>query len=422
MLLGRVCARSIIRALDKGVAVKQVILKDMLSKKAVALAVVVTLVGCANSKVANNDAIALAAAKEAQQVEKGPDEVIQDVMQAIAKAADEDLSFYAPLHMAKVTSALEHAQKLNKDGASPEKKSEALASAITAKKLLDSAYKNKEKVQQLLSTSLDHQEVLIELGTDKVLPKEYEKGISMMTDVIKEVEGGNIEKVQKGQAKLLSYFNEIEADTLRVKWLSKAELMLDKAKDADADDFAEVSYEKAEKSVERADNFITHSFRDRDGVKSVCAQAYNDAAKAYYMSLEVQKVFEKDENEVEQYMLSVQALFETVNSGIRLENIDSHAFVDQARMLSEAINQRTADLSSELAKDDVINAEAEIAQEGSATESVEPTEEAQSMVDSVSADESIDADSADGDSIESASTEEVHADDVSSDDKAETES
>ena len=219
--------------------------------------------GCANSKIANSDALARAAANAAQNAERSLDEVIHDSTLALAEALNEGLEFYAPLHLDQAKSALDKAKKLNKEKAKPEDLSQAMVEALKVEKLLQAGRQNRDKVEKLLAKALDHKAVLEELGTDKVLPKEYSKGMSMLGDVIRDVEGGLLDKVEAGQSKVLAYFNEIEADTLRVQWLSKAENMLGQARDVDADDYAPVSFKEAERAFERADDFIGTSFRDR---------------------------------------------------------------------------------------------------------------------------------------------------------------
>ena len=300
------------------------------------------LAGCANKHIANSEAINQAAAKEAGQTERTLEGVIHDATLALSEAANSGLAFYSPLHMEQAKDALEQAKKLNKPGAKSEKKEQAMVLAVSVGKLLDSGERNKEKVKSLLAKSLDHKAVLQELGTDKVLPKEYEHGMGLLDAAIREVAGGDIKKVEKRQTDVIAYFNKIEGDTLRVQWLSKAKLMMEKAKDVDADDFAEKSYEQAERAYETADDFIETSFRDREGVKAISATAYNQAAKAYYIAMEVQKVVDKKEKEVEQYMLSTQSLFDQINQDVNVNNLSSRSFADQARLLAERIRVYTA--------------------------------------------------------------------------------
>ena len=310
------------------------------------LCVALVVSGCANSKIANSDALAQAAANAAQNAERSLDEVIHDSALALAEALNEGLEFYAPLHLDQAKSALDKAKKLNREKAKPEDLSQAMVEALKVEKLLQAGRQNRDKVEKLLAKALDHKAVLEELGTDKVLPKEYSKGMSMLTDVIRDVEGGLLDKVEAGQSKVLAYFNEIEADTLRVQWLSKAENMLGQAKDIDADDYAPVSFKEAERAYERADDFIGKSFRDRDGVQQVCAHAYNKAAKAYHLAQEVKKVAGKKEKDIEQYMLSVQQLFDAINQHAAVASLDSHSFAEQSRLLVSAWQQPAVDAAA----------------------------------------------------------------------------
>lgn len=349
------------------------------------LYVALAVSGCANSKIANSDALARAAANAAQNAERSLDEVIHDSTLALAEALNEGLEFYAPLHLDKAKSALDKAKKLNNEKAKPEALSEAMVEAQKVEKLLQAARQNRDKVERLLAKALDHKAVLEELGTDKVLPKEYSKGMSMLGDVIRDVEGGLLDKAEAGQSKVLAYFNEIEADTLRVQWLSKAENMLGQAKDVDADDYAPVSFKEAERAFERADDFIGKSFRDRQGVKDVAAHAYNKAAKAYHLAQEVKKVAGKKEKDIEQYMLSVQQLFDAINQHAAVASLDSHSFAEQSRLLvsawqEPAVSDAAAAQPVSVAETDV-DADADASTE--AGENEEPAVVAETDVDAI---------------------------------------
>lgn len=375
----------------------------------VVLCVALVVSGCANSRIANSDALAQAVANAAQNAERSLDEVIHDSTLALAEALNEGLEFYAPLHLDQAKSALDKAKKLNKEKAKPEDLSQAMVEALKVEKLLQAGRQNRDKVEKLLAKALEHKAVLEELGTDKVLPKEYSKGMSMLTDVIRDVEGGLLDKVEAGQSKVLAYFNEIEADTLRVQWLSKAENMLGQAKDIDADDYAPVSFKEAERAYERADDFIGKSFRDRDGVKQVSAHAYNKAAKAYHLAQEVKKVISKNEKEIEQYMLSVQQLFDAINQHAAVDALDSHSFAEQSRLLVSAWQQpaaaEQADAVAEAGADEDVGADVSddvVADDATAEVTAEVAVETDETVtdDATAEDSAADVPSVEGDATE----------------------
>lgn len=301
------------------------------------------LSGCANTKIANNDTLALAAQEEAAKASISSDDAIRSASHALTMATNEGLKFYAPLHMDKAQEKLEEAQKYNKKEATDENRAAALAAAITAEKLIDSAKNNRIIVEKQLALSLEHREVLLELGTPKALPKEYNKGMAMLDNLVREIEGGNMAKVTVGQAELLEYFAEIEADTLKVQWLTRAETMLDKATDADADNYAPSTYAKARQGIKRADDFIEKNYRDRDGVKQQSKEAYNLAAQAYFVALEAQKIYKANEEDVEKYILEQQALFDKINRHAKVEDLASYSFYEQTTQLENALANKAND-------------------------------------------------------------------------------
>src|SRR5690606_23099150 len=90
------------------------------------------------------------------------------------------------------------------------------------------------------------------------------------------------------------------------------------------------------------DAFIAKSVRHRDGVKHDSAYDYNKAAKAYHLAQEVKKVSSKNEKEIEQYMLSVQQLFDAINQHAAVDALDSHSIAEQSRLLVSAWQQPVA--------------------------------------------------------------------------------
>lgn len=295
------------------------------------------LSGCSAGKIANNDALALAAQKAAADSELSLDEALHRATLAIAEAVNEGLDFYAPLHLEQARAALESAKKIRAKDRKGVKEAEALVEAVKVEKLVAAAHLNRERVEQVLAKSLEHRAVLEELGTDRVLPKEFARGLDMLTGAIREVEAGNLDRAVASQTRLLAYFNGIEADTLRAQWLSRATSMLDQAKDAKADKFAPKSWDAARKAHRRADDFIGTRFRDREGVRRETALAYNAAAKALNIAREVEKVLGRNEKDLEQYMLGVQQLFDAVNQHVGIADLDALSFVEQSRELAAAL-------------------------------------------------------------------------------------
>lgn len=323
------------------------------TKTLIAAAIIAASLGaCTNTKVANNESLAIAAQKEAQQVQLTPAQAIKQSQEKIAKAKDDGLRFYAPLHLEKAENQLQDAQEFADKEASPENQAAAIAAALTANKLVESGYKNKATVEKELATPMQHIEILRKLGTDKAMPKDFNKATSSLNDLIRETEGQNMDKMAKGRSKLTAYMNELEAETLKQQYLNKAELMLDKATDADADDLAEQSYQDARKAIKRAGNFIDDNFRDREGVQKVSDEAFQAASKAYYVALEVEKIYEADREKLEQFVLSLHKHLAKVNRTVGVENLSSYSLREQANMIHAALDKHPSVIKTAEPKED----------------------------------------------------------------------
>jgi len=319
--------------------------KTKLAPIAIAIIMSTGLIGCANTQIANNTTMNLAAQNEAAQIQLSPTEAIEQATQALTAAVTDGLAFYAPLHIEEAQDKLDEAHKYNQKEPTGENQLAAITAAITVGKLVAAGEDNRAIVKEQLALSLDHRDVLVELGTPKLFLKKYNKGLSMLDSLIREIEGGFFDKVASDQPGILAYFGELEAMTLKEQFLTKAEHMLDKAEDANADDFAPITFEKAELALERASGFIDDNYREREAIVVACDNAYSLASQAYFVSDEAQKVFETDKEGIEQYVLSVQALFDLINQ-TAADDLASHSFYEQANILKELIASQNEQVAS----------------------------------------------------------------------------
>lgn len=303
------------------------------------LGIALSLSACTNTQVANNESLNQEAMKQAHQTEVSPEEAVLAAAKKVLKASDDGLHFYAPLHMKKAKNKLKEAQKLKKKMAAPEDKVAVISAAFAVDLLIKNAYKNQVVVEQQLVKSLEHKMVLEKLGADTVMPKAYAKGIKKLRGLIKEIEGGMLSKALKEEAGVLKYFAKIEAETLKIQYLSRAESMMKKAKGADANELAEKTFKAAEMKFKLANAFIKKNYRDREGVIQVSDDAYNAAASAYHVAIEVKKILEVKEKKAEEYILFVESLLQRINSGSQVKNLTSMSFYDQSLALAEALEK-----------------------------------------------------------------------------------
>lgn len=347
------------------------------------LLIAAALTSCANTKIANDESLTLAAQQEAIEHKLTATEIIEQASLAITKAKSEDLPFYAPLHIAKAEKTLSKAQKLNRKAETDEDKQQAKSAAITVQKLVQEAYQTKTIVEKQLAASFERKAIVDALDSKKVLPKQYRKTIEAFTVLIKDVEGGLFDNVAKGQPQLLDTFTELEANTMRELWLKKAIIMLDKAKDADADNFAEVTFNKADDAIDSANNFIDAHYSNREGVKEITFKAYNLAAQAYYLALEAEQLFDANEEDIESYLLNIQKRFNTINEHGLVDNLSSHSFKTQAELLATQVEAQHNQLETSEAQVVVLNNTINTLKTNNSGSTEAPAIKAPSLADSV---------------------------------------
>ncbi len=300
------------------------------------------ITACTNTQVANSTLIEQQALSKANKSEMTLEQAIDVAAETYSKALGDELMFFAPLHMERAKDKLDDAQNKKKNIETEEDKVAAISAAFEVKSLVEKAYKNKTIVEKQLAKVLDHKEVLLELKADSIQAKDYRKAIDKLSDLIKEIEGGFLTKAANEEPKVLAFFAEVEADTLRTIYLTDAIKMLDKADSVDADDFAAISYEKAEVAIDYADNFIEKHYRDREGVKRTTTAALNSASHAYHVSIEAQKILELDEEGAERRILYIEKLLQRINSEANVDNLMSLSLKDQVEAITDAIAAKAA--------------------------------------------------------------------------------
>lgn len=318
------------------------------------------LLGCANSQIANPGGLDQQAKELASSAQMTPEAAVAQAAGDIKDAEAENLEFFAPLHYRDALNALEQAQSfLN----SPETNAQVLQEAFKVRSLLQAAKENKAKVQTSLAQALEQDQVLRSLDAHRLSPGDYEDVIDDLRELIKEIEGGDLNTAIKGQAALLEDMIDLEIDTLKLAHLSEAESMLDKAESIDADDYAEKTYEKAESTLEFAHRYVEKNYRNRGEVAQKGLEAFNTAAHAYFVAKEAKELVTLDEEAAEQKVLYFESMLERVNKPLNLQYLNTVSLYDQSVKLSKAIEtlqddlERSKAVASERATPEPVSAE-----------------------------------------------------------------
>lgn len=294
----------------------------------------ILLTGCANNKIANTDILSQQAKEQASNSDLSPQEAILNAAKLIEQSQNDQLHFFAPLHYSAAQEALTEAQDLLNSKAV---NALVLEQTFKVDSLLKSAYTNKNNVFSTLKKSLSHKQILEELGSPEVLPEAFQDTVDDLKDLIKEIEGGFMDKALQGQAKLLSLMTEVEIATLKKQHLSPVESMIDKAESIDADEFAEKTFIQAEQALESATLFIEKNYSDRDGVRKNGLEALNAASHAYYIAQESTGLVELKRADAENKALYFESLLERINKSLGIENLNTKSLYDQSVLIAETV-------------------------------------------------------------------------------------
>lgn len=308
----------------------------------------ILLTGCANNKIANTDILSQQAKEQASNSALSPQEAILNSAKLIEQSQNDQLHFFAPLHYSAAQDALTEAQDLLNSKAG---NALVLEQTFKVDSLLKSAYTNKNTVLSTLKKSLSHKQTLEELGSPEVLPEAFQDAVDDLKDLIKEIEGGFIDKALQGQAKLLSLMTEVEIATLKKQHLSPVESMIDKADSIDADEFAEKTFTQAEKALESANLFIEKNYSDREGVRKNSIDALNAASHAYYIAQEATELVELKRADAENKALYFESLLERINKNIGIENLNTMSLYDQSVLIADKVENFSKIKSSKVTHD-----------------------------------------------------------------------
>jgi outer membrane murein-binding lipoprotein Lpp len=221
------------------------------------------LAGCANNQVADAESIqsqALAAAATAQQT---PGQLLEQALALKAQANADNLDFFAPLHMQQAQDNLDRAGQGLKD---PLAQATVAQQAIAAKTFIEKGYQNKKLVEVQLQPALQQLDVLKSIDTPSLLPDDYNESVADLRDIIQMFEGGQIPQGIEKQKAVIAAMIAVEIKTLKKVHMSAALAFREKADEADAEEFARITLDAADKKIAEAQRFIETSYRDRLGV------------------------------------------------------------------------------------------------------------------------------------------------------------
>jgi hypothetical protein len=318
------------------------------------------LTACAGNSVKDSESIQQSAIQQAKSVNLDPQTVITESQNLQIEAQREDLYFFSPTYMKQAEDALEDAEDAIKSKKLPH---EIIAHALTAQKLFKRGLENKPTVLKQLKATFDGIEMLREIETNKVLTSDFQDIQDDTKDLIILIEQGKTTEAINEQKDLLSDIAELEVKTLKKTYLSVVEHALDKAEDADAEDFAAKSFDKAQKTFDTFEKFIETSAEQRVLIKEKSKMAVHLAQHAENVAKAAQPLLKLNTETAEDHILFIESLMNRIATALNqgdILNLNLNSQSIAIAQTAETINKRAntqAQLASKPATWDAEKAE-----------------------------------------------------------------
>ncbi|MAD46261.1 MAG: hypothetical protein CMI02_10135 [Oceanospirillaceae bacterium] len=294
------------------------------------------LAACSTPQIAEIDNLPDLTSQMADALGNDSDKALRAAEQAYDKARQEELAFYAPLHMERLQAAMKDVQRSDLSG----DRDALIQSSALVQTLLKTALDNKQEVESTLLPLLTQKSVLQDIHADKVLADDYADAMDDMKDLITLIEAGNKEKAVKKSAAVLEELTELEPEAMLAIHWRPAEQTLEQAEDEDADHNAPATFAAAEAVVESARQTILEHYKDRQHSEEVGLAALRKAQHALYVGRAAEKLQKLKPAEAEQKALDFENYLHDISAAIEGDDLRHMELRDQALAIIQALRER----------------------------------------------------------------------------------
>jgi len=293
------------------------------------------LTGCMTQQIANTKHVDDAALKQLSSTKQTPEQICSAATTAVKQGHEASLNFYTPLHLEQAADNVEDGLEQIK---SKETLNEGIKKCFKASKLIENGLAMKPKIESALKDSIDQLEMLKKVDSGKKFTDDIQDSADDVVDIAKKIEAGKMNEAMQDQAELIQDMLEIEIEIVTEKNLTAVEAMLERADDADADDLAPKTFEKAENELESAHKFIQSNYRKNKEVENISSLAMRAARHAYFVAKEVETFKELKPDAAEEKVLYIESLLERINKKLSQEPIVGNSLYDQSTLISKQID------------------------------------------------------------------------------------
>lgn len=318
--------------------------KGVLMKFLYSVLLPIVLTGCVSQQIANTKKIDDSVLKMASQSKLSVKEACTNASIALSEGDKEDLHYYSPLHMRQAKESLEAAQDVMSSH-DPLVKKQALVNCLKVDKLITDGIAIKAKALSKLDRSFKQLEMLKDVDNNHLFTEDIRDFKDDIKDIIETIEAGKMNQAMQEQEELMADMREQEIEIVLSKHMPLIESALDKAEDMDAEKYAEVTYEKAEKEIEATVKYINQNYRNNKAVKKAVDHAVLACKHAYFISEEVQTLEGMKPNLAEQRVLHYESLLTRINKSLALKPAYGQSLYSQSVSIAKAVESIKASKS-----------------------------------------------------------------------------
>lgn len=299
-----------------------------------------SLSGCTQFQVSNSRMLQADAYRTVSVENITSAEAAYEALKAIKEAKQSGLDFYSPLHIKEAERYLGKAQSLSRLHTNKRSEVASATSALMAIKVLEEAEANKGRLLSTLPEVFKQKHALDELGVDATIDLSYKTTLRKLNSMIRYFERGRMDKVAFLEAEVLAALKAYESTAMKAALLAPSKKMLLKAKELGALQYADKTYRQAVAEYRETETFIDEHVEDRASSEAKAKSTFNQAAQAFYVTLEARKILKVTAKSAEDYVLSIQEYLNQINQNAGVDALVSYSFKQQSDLLTGAMHEK----------------------------------------------------------------------------------
>jgi len=246
-----------------------------------------------------------------------------------AKAAN--MPFFAPDYFRGASEILSDAQK------SPEKqpKDELIGNIAKADAILDKGQTMMAIVQSRLVNELAMKDQLDKDNVAKVFPKEYDKSISDLSDLIEKVELEKADNLDKDKIELVKMMQALDVKTIQYIALHDSEVINEDTQSKDGEKQAPATFAEALRVYQDAGNRISQAPHDKESVQHAGADALFAANHARYVNERVVALQNQIKKSIEPIVLEEEKRLLDISTALGHKDVRDQPIDRQAEELAQ---------------------------------------------------------------------------------------